>query len=694
MRNRSSSGQSAFVWADDKPQFEATDEQRQAIEHVHGPMLVVAGAGTGKTTVLTQRIARLLKTGAAKPHEVLAVTYTRNSAHDLVKRLASAWLGRGDEAGMRQVLDAGVKVGTFHAYCYSILCRAGRRFELVDDQDQYVLLRRNIEELGLEHFITAGNLGKFLKDLLDFFRRCSDELRGPGDYDEYVARLVRGEIPLPRVCHSKQMLSDDEVIGRCREIARVFRQVTDKFNSAGLGTYGDVISQAIDLLSDEKTKVHLERARRGARFTLIDEFQDSNVAQIKLAKLLGGEEANVFAVGDPDQAIYRFRGATSGAFDQFLAAFGVDRVKRATMSANRRSTESILRSAHAAIAENPQITRLVLPGGTAWTRQPLIHARTKPEAIPAPPVHVSGYRDKVDEAAFVADEIERLQEAGRQWRDFAVLYRIGFHRGEVIARLRERDIPFVVKGADVLETSEVRDLMAALRALQLSDAVGLLRVAALPCFSVDGAELRTMLAAAGKEPEIEKVLELLANGGEVVTALAEARHQLQAANGSAVAAMAIAQRCFELPSNENCDDFIEFVERWAKKPQAIVGEATLREFLEYLELFAEAGGKVCKPEDDDEGTPATLQMESAGEKQGKPEKDAVHLMTVHAAKGLEFPVVFVIRFAGNSFPAKYKEDLVNFPNELRNRENIPEGDPERLHEGRRAPPVLCRDDAR
>ena len=205
------------------------------------------------------------------------------------------------------------------------------------------------------------------------------------------------------------------------------------------------------------------------------------------------------------------------------------------MSENRRSTESILRSAYAVIAGNPR-SRGGVARRQAWTRQPLIARAHQTRADSRAPGSRQWYRDKVDEAAFVAEEIERLHEAGRQWRDFAVLYRNHKHRDEVVARLRERDIPFIVKGVDVLETSEVRDLLAALRAHEVGDAVGLLRVAALPWFSVDGAELRTMLAAAGKEPEIEKVLEMVANGGEVVTALAEARHQLQAANGSAVAA--------------------------------------------------------------------------------------------------------------------------------------------------------------
>ena len=148
-------------------------------------------------------------------------------------------------------------------------------------------------------------------------------------------------------------MSDEEILGRCREVAGAFRFAEKMLQDEGLGTFGHIMTRAVDVLTRRKSV--LERAQKRARFILIDEFQDSNVAQIKLASLLAGDDANVFAVGDPDQAIYQFRGATSGAFDQFLRTFGPERVKRVTMSANRRSTPPILGCAYEAIACNPAI---------------------------------------------------------------------------------------------------------------------------------------------------------------------------------------------------------------------------------------------------------------------------------------------------------------------------------------------------
>jgi len=684
VRQRYDSGQTTFLFEERTPPeepstFVPTDEQRTAIEHVYGPMLVVAGAGTGKTTVLTQRIARLLKRGHARPDEILAITFTRNSAHDLMVRLAEAWLGRIDEAAVRQVRRSGIQVGTFHAYCYRLLCQAGRRFEVLDEYDLYVLLRRNIEDLGLEHFITAGDLGKFLIDLLKFFRRCSDELRGPDDYDRYVADLIAGREKPPRVCSSKQTLTDTEAIARCREIARVFRRVEAKLAVTGMGTYGDVVTRALALLEDAKSPQWFQQARAHARFILIDEFQDSNVAQIKLTRRLAGDEANVFAVGDPDQAIYRFRGATSGAFDQFLATFAPERVKRVTMSGNRRSTQAVLSTTCQVIARNPEITTFALPGND-WKRRPLVHNRTTPEPNPVPPVRVFGCRGRDSEAAFVVDQVARMHKMGRQWRDIAVIYRQHHHRDELVHRLRERNIPFEVEGVGLLETTEVRDLLAALRLMQAPDAVSAVRLASRPHFHLDGAALRTAFANAGENLDPEAEIRNLNGGAEVLSSLSEARRQLAAAEAKAMAAIPIAEQCFTLPSSQNHAAFAEFVARWAKKPAALSGEGTLREFLDYLDLFVEAGGKVCRPDDDDDGTPTTLLMESGKDAHRSERSDAVHLLTAHVAKGLEFPVVFVVRVSAGAFPANYQEDLVEFPETLRNRENMPEGDPKDLHE--------------
>src|SRR5713226_5191779 len=198
--------------------FEPDERQREAIEHVYGQMLVVAGAGTGKTTVLTRRIARLIREHQVRPGEILAVTYTDNSAREMRERVR-------DELRGTDISD--LQVTTFHAYCNNLLIRCGKQFGVLDEKDLWIYLRKRIRELHLNYFVRAAKVSQFLNDLLDFMRRCQDELVGPEKYAEYVARLERNELPVQRVTRSKDAvsLSDEEVLGRCREIAQVFTTV-------------------------------------------------------------------------------------------------------------------------------------------------------------------------------------------------------------------------------------------------------------------------------------------------------------------------------------------------------------------------------------------------------------------------------------------------------------------------------------
>lgn len=643
-------------------------DQQEAVDHGEGPILVVAGAGTGKTTVLASRIVRLLQEGIAEPSEILAVTYTRNSARDLLKRITRLWKGRDDPATVTSVAEAGLKIGTFHAYCYWLLRAAGQRFDLIDEQDLYVLLRRQLENLKLHYYVKAASPGEFLRGLNEFFERCHDELRTPDDYDAYVRKLESKQLPLPRVTSGKKAheMPEEEVLGRCREIARVFRLVEDMLLKENLGTYSHVITRAVHLLSDAGNSEHLQRAQKGARFLLIDEFQDSNVAQIELARLLAGKKGNVFAVGDPDQAIYRFRGATAGTFDRFLRTFGIDKVKRVTMAANRRSTEPVLKAAYEVISRNPEITSVELPGGERWQRTPLQHKRESAEPVPVSPIVVRAWDTHRSEAVFVASEIKRLhQTEGRPWRHFAVLYRNHRSRNELVKQLAEHAIPFTVTGLDLLDTPEVRDVLAGLRAVEGNDSAALLRVAALPRFSVSGEELRNVLAHAEECTSLEPVLEKVTGGSEVLTALAEARHQVQRLNDKALAACGIVQKCFGIAGSSRAGAFTEFVQAWSRKPKQVSLNGTLTEFFDYLKYFIEGGGTLCAPETSADDVPAPLQMEAGQLNVAEERDDCVRLVTVHSAKGLEFPVVFVLRVVRGQLPGKYHEDLVEFPDELR-----------------------------
>jgi DNA helicase-2/ATP-dependent DNA helicase PcrA len=639
--------------------FELDERQREAIDHVSGPMLVVAGAGTGKTTVLIHRIARLVRQGHARPNEILAVTYTKNAVQEIRDRVR-------DE--LRGTDVSSLQIATFHEYCNDLLGRYDMQFGVLDDQDLWIYLRKRIRELHLKYFIRPANLGQFLRDLLDFMRRCHDDLVSPEKYAEYVRKLERGEVPIPRVTKSKEVagLSDEEVIGRCQEIASVFATVEHMLQEDNLGTFSHMITNAYSLLAEDFTLLAKERAN--ARFILADEFQDVNFAQVKVLKQLAGEERNVFAVGDPDQAIYRFRGASSAAFTLFHRQF--PETKMVVLEKNRRSTTPILKTAFALISKNPDVFPRGLGPASAYQRSALLSAREEEalrfgEAFPNLPVDtVLLTANDIECRELVTTIRQRHRQLRCQWKDFAVLYRQHSHRNELPTELAEQGVPFSIENMDVMDTPEARDLLACLGAVvAANDSVSLFRVAALPQFAIDPHQLRARMRALPRDESnagIASVLEKIEGGSTVLELLQQTRDEIVQAAAKSKAALEIIIRRFQLNrATPPVAAVLDFVGTWETKPKSITKTGELGELLEYLDYFREAGGSICLPTRDE---------------------DAVRLMTPHAAKGLEFKHVFIIRAVSPSFPAPFKESLVEFPRELRAPDSVGEQDDKVLNE--------------
>ncbi len=616
------------------PEIQLDREQQQAVEHVHGPMLVLAGAGTGKTSVLVERIARLIEGGNARAGEVLAVAYNIEAAKEIAERV-KARIGPQAE---------GLEPLTYHACGYQLLSRHGRGFTTLIEQDLWIYLRQNIHQLPLKHFIRAADVGKFLTELIDFFSRCHDELTTPADYDRYLDEVRAGRLPLPRVAKASEAgsMGREEVLERCREISQVFHASERMLREHGLGTFSHQIARAVELLRSDAKVLEIERRR--ARFVLLDEFQDSNLAQIELARLLAGDARNVFAVGDPDQAIYRFRGASSAVIEEFLQHFPGTRVLR--LGRNHRSTPSILGAAYAVIRKNPEVSGDGAPPRAVLVSARDEHARETGSALPSPPVGVVSAPSKDDEAFEVAAVIAELQAQGAGLSDIAVLYRIHEHHAGIAQELARRGIAFAVVGLDILHTPEARDLIAGLCALlDPAEGVSLLRVAALPRFGVEPEALRRALVAAGKAG-MPQALGKVAGGKKVLRALADARTEAEKHGMDALACFDLVVRDFGFPPMENVTGKVrDFIVEWQKKPEAVRSGAQLSEFLAYLEYFPQARGKVS--------------ITTGGE------GDAVRLMTAHVAKGREFGHVLILRAHSPSFPWRYVEPLFEFPGGLR-----------------------------
>jgi len=427
-----------------------------------------------------------------------------------------------------------------------------------------------------------------------------------------------------------------------------------------LGTFGHMILNASQLLGEDSAL--LVRERTGARFILVDEFQDANFAQIKVLQQLAGEAPsarNVFAVGDPDQGIYRFRGASSDAFELFQKHFPES--KLVVLTKNRRSTTAILNCAHSIVAQNPGFS--MNAEGNLYRRTPLVSARDEQErtkssdrALVEAVLVTSGFMEATD---LVSTLLERRRRSRCDWKDFGILYRSHFHREEVAAELARNQIPFSIESLDVMDTPEVRDLLACLSAVTSpTDNAALFRVAALRQFSIDPNDLRAALKGLPRDGKkgLAEVLPQVNGGADVSNTVEQARDEIS--DKKTQAALLTVIRVFQLPRNSALQAVLEFASTWEKAPLTVTGKPG--EFLEYLEYFREARGAI------------TLTS--------SPEDNAVKLMSVHGAKGLEFDHVYVLRVVSPSFPATYREPLIEFPSQLRNSPSSTACDDKTLYE--------------
>jgi DNA helicase-2/ATP-dependent DNA helicase PcrA len=631
--------------------FTPNSKQKLAIEHALGPMLVLAGAGTGKTTVLVERIAWLIEQGHAKPDEILAITFTDNAADELKARV---------EKRMRR--KTVIFAGTFHAYCLGVLKRASQDFNLLLPEDVYVFLRQRIDQLGLKRFIKPADLGQFLEDLKNFFDRCHEELVGPEEFQKYVDGLRPGS-DLPRNCRSKDVeeIGAQEIIERWQEIARVYTNSMRLLERDNLGTFGMMIRNAVRLL--ESNPPLLERERQKARFILIDEFQDCNSSNIILAQLLAGAEQNIFAVGDPDQAIYRFRGASSAAFEEFQKRF--PQTEGVVLDENQRSRGNILRVAFSAIKENPQVQSV--GERVKFQRAQLESGRDRRDQQEGrfafdEPVEIVLSDCHEGEATVIAEEIAQLRRDKRPGDcSMAVLYRQHMQREDLMAELAARDIPFIVIGLNVLETAMARDVLALAGAVgNDNDADSLFRVCALPRFNIAPDDLRKKLGVAGGQKSFKAVLQTLESAEPVLVAIKAARAFIREEKLSAEGAFTYLVRQFGLPEQDPVvQAILRFASAWKKK--AFVKDSSLPEFLQYLNFYQKGRGII----------PLFTEEQMAELERRNP--DAVQLMSVHAAKGLEFSYVWLLRVISGSFPTYFKENLFEFPPALRSSIAVGEG---------------------
>ena len=611
--------------------YNLNPEQRNAVEHGEGPLLVIAGPGSGKTRVITQRIIYLLENvGGLQPENILALTFTDKAAGEMKSRVGHDLPG----------LETGPHISTFHSFCYGVLLKRHFERKLLDKIDIWIFLRRRMQQLGLVHYQKLAEPGAFLHDLNNFFSQCQDELVGPDEFDAYVRRRekefqARGALLDP----AERLLQEEELCNQ-QELARVFRSSRRLIEEAGYSSLGTLISEVVQLWDREPET--LEEYRRQFRYVLVDEFQDSNYGQVELLKRLVAPPFNITAVGDPDQAIYRFRGAAHGTFEMFKQVF--PNPEQIYLNRNYRSTRRILRASEAVIGCNE------------------LRDDSKPPLITDNPEGASVFLLSSPDYSVEAEGIAGLvQDLARKYamRDIAILYRAHNHRDLLVREFRRRKIPFAIRGLSLLSTTIMRDLLGYLRLVHSPhENISLTRVLLArrwnfpETLSLDlrkqAARNRCSIYDAIRENERSLFKAHLQN-----TRWQELRSILGKLRGraEAVPVSTLLDEMTELlelkfvPASKDAaclEAFRKFLAQWEEKSET----SKLPEFMEYFGYFLEAGGKI-------EATDPLAPM------------NAVQMMTVHASKGLEFPVVFILGVASRRFPHGEQKPIIEFPDELR-----------------------------
>ena len=574
--------------------------QREAVSAPPGHYLVLAGAGSGKTRVLTHRIAWLNEVQGVPAHGILAVTFTNKAAGEMRAR-ADAQLRHGAR---------GMWIGTFHGIAHRLLrlhwneAKLPEAFQVLDSDDQLRLVKRVAQQLELDD-------GRFPpRQIAWWINAQKDEGRRP-------QHIQPGDDPWTDA------------------LRRAYALYQERCDRAGLVDFAELLLRAHELLRDTPALLAHYRARFGE--LLIDEFQDTNAIQYAFVRVLAGDTGRVFVVGDDDQAIYGWRGAKVENVQQFLRDFPGSKTIR--LEQNYRSSANILNAANAVISHNPD--RI---GKQLWT-----------DSGEGEPVDVYAAYNEMDEARFVVGRIRQWVHDGGSWREAAVLYRSNAQSRALEEVLLAEQVPYrVYGGMRFFERAEVKDTLAYLRLVaNRADDAAFERTVNTPVRGIGDRtldEVRRRARAAS--------VSLWQAASALVADNALAARARNAVAGFLTLVEALDAETSDLALKDRVDHVLSrsrLREHWSSEAR---GQLDAESRLENLDELVSVASRFSRAELDD-GQESMSELVAflsyaaleAGEGQAQADEDGVQLMTLHSAKGLEFPLVFLVGVEEGVFPS-------------------------------------------
>lgn len=663
-------------------------EQQKAIHHGTGPLLIVAGAGTGKTTVVTERIADLIMRRQVPSDNILALTFTDKAAGEMQERV-------------EKILPYGyvdLWVMTFHGFGQRLLQQhaldigLSNDFRLLSQTDQWLLIREHLDEFDLDYYRPLGNPTKFITALVKHFSRLKDEDISPEEYLKYAKTLSQGKSKLTEEDGSTWLTTGKAEANRVMELAKGFATYNQLLLNDNALDFGDLILYTLRLL--RQRPAILQKYQKQFQYILVDEFQDTNWAQFELIKRLAAPRNNLTVVGDDDQSIYKFRGASVSNILEFKKDFPEAEV--IVLTKNYRTKQSILDLAYTFIQKNNPDrleAKKDLFGGLAVVKK-LAAQRTGQGDIGL--IHVD---TQEAEARSVADKIEELRsrppttpayghpssdEEGNTpgWDSFCVLVRANDHAQIFINEFERRGWPHVFLAARGLLTKPlVLDLLAYLRLLDnYHQGAAMYRVLTLPIWSLEHGDIVELAHQAKKKTRslyeqlqhrdvtvgetsqqgIDRLRRMIDEHTKLANTKPVGEVLLNFLNDSGYLQSITKDETVESQQQVSLlRQLFKVIEKFqhgaCSAGSGLARPATVAQFLNYIDHVTESGD-AGSLERDMEAGPETIKI-----------------MTVHSAKGLEFPYVFIGNVVEQRFPGTDRHDPIPVADALV-REILPQGD--------------------